>query len=251
MTTNLLILGGTMEATALCNRLAALNVRASLSLAGRVTRPKRQPLPMRVGGFGGVAGLCAYLVDAGITHVIDATHPFASQMSHNAAEACTTLDLPSVALVRPPWTAQPGDKWKQVPDIAGAVRALDRPACRVMLAVGRMHLNDFAPNPQHHYVLRLVDPPQEKLPFPQVKVLVDRGPFTASKDKALMQSHGIDLVVSKNSGGKGAVSKILAARDLGLPVIMLDRPQMPSRTEVTSVDAVLKWLKGHEADLGV
>ena len=140
-----------MEATALGNRLAGAEIAATLSLAGRVARPKRQPLPMRVGGFGGVSGFQDYLREQGVTHVVDATHPFASQMSRNTIDACTALGIPFVGLVRPAWRAGPLDNWTRVPDVAGAVAALDRPACRVMLAVGRMTLDDFAPNPQHAF----------------------------------------------------------------------------------------------------
>ena len=206
---------------------------------------------MRVGGFGGVCGLQAYLRDNGITHVVDATHPFASQMSHNATAACRKLGIPHIGLVRPAWAPEPGDRWQTVRDIAEAVAALDRPASRVLLAVGRMHLLAFAPNPQHHYLLRLVDPPKDALPFPKAQVLVDRGPFRVDSDLALMRDHGIDLVVSKNSGGSGAKAKIIAARQLGLPVIMIERPPMPEREEASSVEAVLSWLAGHGADLGV
>ncbi|MFV0513220.1 MAG: cobalt-precorrin-6A reductase [Jhaorihella sp.] len=251
MTANLLILGGTLEATALCARLAQLRLHATLSLAGRVARPKRQPLPLRVGGFGGESGLTRYLKSEAITHVIDATHPFAAQMSRNAIAACAEADVPLVALTRAPWQAQDGDRWTHVHDMAGAVAALDRPRARVLLAVGRMHLAEFTPNPQHHYVLRLIDPPETPLPFPDCTVTIDRGPFTTRGDTALMKDHRIDLVVSKNSGGSGAVSKITAARSLGLPVIMIDRPDMPPRNEVHDTDAALSWLASHGIDLGV
>ena len=245
------MLGGTLEATALCNRLAEIGAPAQLSLAGRVARPKRQPLPVRIGGFGGVAGLAAYLRAEGVTHVIDATHPFAVQMSRNAVDACAQTGVPLVALARAPWAPGPGDRWQRVPDIAGAVAALDRPAARVMLAVGRMHLAEFAPNPQHHYLLRLGDPPEIALPFPDAHVIVDRGPFSVEGDRDLMQTHRIDLVVSKNSGGTGASAKLHAARDLSVPVIMIDRPVLPDRQEVYGVDACLAALRDHGADLGV
>lgn len=245
------MLGGTTEATALCRRMAEVGVAGTISFAGRVARPVRQPLPQRVGGFGGVAGLVDYLRTQGITHVVDATHPFAAQMSANAVDACAEADVPLIALTRAPWLAQAGDDWTHVPDIAGAVAALDRPAMRVMLAVGRMHLAEFAPNPQQFYLLRLVDPPKDALPFPECHVVVDRGPFTEAGDLALMRDHRIDLVVSKNAGGTGASAKLAAARALGLPVIMIDRPALPPRREAHEVDEVLDWVRHTPTDLGV
>ncbi|GAB5445393.1 cobalt-precorrin-6A reductase [Gymnodinialimonas sp.] len=244
MTPNLLILGGTLEATALARAVAKAGITGMVSFAGRVERPVRQPLPQRVGGFGGVEGFADYLTAQAITHVVDATHPFAAQMSLNAIRACAKTGVPLMALTRAPWRAEAGDNWTHVPDIAGAVAALDRPAARVMLAVGRMHLAEFAPNPQHFYLLRLVDPPKAALPLPRTEVLVSRGPFTQANDQALMQAHGIDLVVSKNAGGTGAYAKIAAARALSLPVIMIDRPAIPDRIEAFTASEVLAWL-GH------
>ncbi|MGX9354507.1 cobalt-precorrin-6A reductase [Roseobacteraceae bacterium S113] len=246
MAINLLLLGGTTEATALAQALDGAGITATLSFAGRVARPKRQPLPTRVGGFGGVSGLADYLLTEGITHVIDATHPFAAQMSHNAVAACTQTGVALSALTRAAWKPQYGDDWTRVTNIAGAVAALDRPALRVMLAVGRMHLAEFAPNPQHEYLLRLIDPPEGALPLPKTQVVLDRGPFSEAGDLALMRGHKIELVVSKNSGGTGAYGKIAAARALGLPVIMIDRPALPARHELHSVAAVMGWL-GHGA----
>ncbi|WP_227270189.1 cobalt-precorrin-6A reductase [Roseobacter weihaiensis] len=251
MTPNLLILGGTTEATALAKTVADAGLRGIVSFAGRVDRPVRQPLPQRIGGFGGVAGLMSFLKDQSITHVVDATHPFAAQMSRHAVAATKALDLPLVALTRPAWVPQTGDIWHSVADIAGAVEALQRPAARVMLAVGRMHLAAFAPNPQHFYLLRLVDPPKTALPLPRTEVLVSRGPFREAEDSALMQHHRIEIVVSKNAGGTGAYAKIAAARALKLPVIMIDRPALPDRMEVATPKAVLRWLAHTCTDLGV
>lgn len=251
MPPNLLILAGTTEATALARAVADRDLQGTVSFAGRVARPMRQPLPQRIGGFGGVEGLAGYLRDARITHVIDATHPFAVQMSRNAVAACKAAGVPLVALTRPPWALQQGDDWIRVPDIAGAVAALDRPRMRVMLAVGRMHLAEFVPNPQHAYLLRLVDPAEGALPLPEAEVVVDRGPFTESSDRALMVRHGTQLVVSKNSGGSGAYAKIAAARALGLPVVMIDRPEAPHQAEVHDVAAALDWLDHADTDRGV
>jgi precorrin-6A/cobalt-precorrin-6A reductase len=250
MTMNLLILGGTLEARTLCARVAELGMNATLSLAGRVARPKASALPVRSGGFGGVAGLRSYLVAEKISHVIDATHPFAAQMSRHAITACAETGVPLLALTRAPWQAVSGDHWVHVPDMEGAVAALDRPPLRVMLAVGRMHLAEFARQPQHHYLLRLVDPPDRPLPLPHADVIIDRGPFDVEADTRLMQEHGIQMVVSKNAGGTGAVAKIIAARQLGLPVVMIDRPALPQRREVYDVEAALDWLHTG-TDLGV
>lgn len=251
MRPNLLILAGTTEAAALARAVVAAGLSGTVSFAGRVEKLPAQPLPQRVGGFGGIAGLEAYLRDNHITHVIDATHPFAAQMSAHAVAACGRLGVPLVALTRAPWTPVAGDRWIRVPDIPAAVAALARPAERVMLAVGRMHLAEFAPNPQHFYLLRLVEPQKEPMPFPDCHVVVDRGPFSEAADRRLMEEQRIGLVVSKNSGGTGAYAKIAAARSLGLPVIMIDRPADLARAEVESVEAVLDWIAHADTDLGV
>ena len=238
----------------LAQAIAAKGVRGTVSLAGRVARPKRTALPQRVGGFGGVAGLAAYLRAHYITDVIDATHPFAVRISHNATRACAQVGIPLIALTRPPWARQDGDRWTAVHDIPAAVAALNGAPRRVMLAVGRMHLADFAVNPQHFYLLRLVDPPDKPPSFPHHHVIVSRGPFTVEGDMALMHTHGIDLIVAKNSGGAGAYAKIAAARRLGLPVVMIDQPALPDApypAQVHDVDAVLAWLSHSGTDLGV
>ncbi len=239
---NILVLGGTTQATALATALADANLPATLSLAGRVASPKAQAIPVRVGGFGGVDGLAAYLRDHAITHLVDATHPFAAQMSAHAVAACAQTGTPLVALTRAPWVAGDGDDWTNVPDMAAAVAALDRPRETVFLALGRMHLAAFAAQPQHRYILRLVDAPDGPLPLPDCGVIVDRGPFTVAGDIALMQAQGVQRVVCKNAGGAGAVAKLQAARALHLPVVMIDRPAIPARPEVTEVAAVLHWL---------
>lgn len=223
-------------------KVAAENgLNATYSYAGRVDNPRPQPLPTRVGGFGGADGLAAFIRDHGVSHVIDATHPFAAQMSRNAASACAETDTPLAALTRPAWQAKTGDSWGHVADIDAAVQALGGPAQRVFLAVGRMHLEDFAAQPQHHYLLRLVDEP-DGVPMPYADIEVSRGPFTLEGDIALMRKHGTELVVSKNAGGTGARAKLDAARALGLPVLMIDRPVVPERTELATPAQVLDWL---------
>jgi len=251
MPPKLLILAGTTEATALARAVADQGMDATVSFAGRVERPIRQPLPQRVGGFGGAAGLAQYVQDVGITHVIDATHPFAAQMSRNAVQACAQAAVPLLAFTRPPWMQVEGDIWTMVPDIASAAQALDRPTQTVLLAVGRMHLADFAFQSQHRYVLRLVDPPKGPLPFPDAQVIVDRGPFSFDADFTMMRERQVELVVSKNAGGTGAYAKIAAARALGVPVIMIDRPELPKRAEVYDLEAVFHWIHHGPANRGV
>lgn len=245
-------MGGTTESSALAKLVASRGLQATFSYAGRVANPKVQPLPTREGGFGGSDGLAQYIRDQNISHVIDATHPFAAQMSWNAFEACRATGVNLTALTRPAWQPVQGDRWQVVPDMAGAVTALRGPARRVMLALGRLHMNEFALQPQHHYVLRLVDAPDVPPALPNHSVVVARGPFDVAGDTALFQKHNVDVVVCKNAGGTGAAAKIEAARALNLPVIMIDRPKLPERPEVATPDAVLDWVAAHPStDRGV
>jgi precorrin-6A/cobalt-precorrin-6A reductase len=248
-TPRVLLLGGTTEASAMARRLAEAGVRAVFSYAGRTAAPVAQPLPMRVGGFGGVAGLVAYLRDNAITHVIDATHPFAAQMSAHAVEACAQTGAALMAFERAPWAAQPGDQWHHVADVAGAVAALPDAPARVFLAIGRQNIAGFAAADRHSYLLRLVDPPEQSLPH---TVVIARGPFTVEGDLALMRDHAITHVVAKNAGGTGASAKLAAARALRLPVIMIERPHVPARPVCDSAEAVMDWLHaGGPAERGV
>jgi precorrin-6A/cobalt-precorrin-6A reductase len=242
--TRILLLGGTTEANLMAEAIGKAGLTAVYSYAGRTEAPMGQPIHMRVGGFGGVAGLRAYLKAEGITHVIDATHPFAARMSTNAVVACEAEGVSLIALERAPWVAGEGDRWTPVPDIAAAVAALSGPSQRVFLAIGRQHLDLFAAQPQHQYLLRLVDAPTDPLPMPLTKVVVARGPFDLSGDTALMRDHGTEVIVAKNAGGKGAVAKIAAARALGLPVVMIDRPVIPPRRVAQGVAGVMAWLNG-------
>jgi len=236
-----LVLGGTLDASRLAQALAKAGVDGIFSYAGRTSAPIAQPLPTRVGGFGGVAGLQAFLQTERITHVVDATHPFAAQMSSNAVQACASAGVPLLALERPAWQAQSGDVWQHVPDIAAAVQALPTEPARVFLAIGRQHLAPFLACTQHWYLLRLVDPVLD-LPAERGQVVLDRGPFTVEGDRTLLQAYGITHIVSKNSGGAGAQAKLTAARERSLPVILIDRPFIAARPTVGDVDQVLQWI---------
>lgn len=230
--------------------MAGARLDAVYSYAGRTDTPMGQPIHMRVGGFGGVDGLIAYLAAEGITHVVDATHPFAARMSTNAVVACKATGVPLVALERAPWVADAADDWTHVPDLAMAALALGETPRRVFLAIGRQHLEVFAGQPQHHYLVRLVDAPTGDLPLPRCRVIIARGPFTVAGDRGLMRDHGTQVVVAKNAGGKGAVAKIAAARALGVPVVMVDRPLIPARHVERTVAGVMHWLH-QTARLGV
>lgn len=244
----ILLLGGTQDARRLAEALSRARLDAVYSLAGRTADPAALPLPVRVGGFGGAQGLAEWLRAGGVRAVIDATHPFAARISANAVAAAQATGIPLIALERPPWRAGPGDRWTVVPDLDGAVAALPDHPARVFLAIGRQHLAGFAARPQHRYLLRLVDPPGADLPLPGATAIVDRGPFTVQDDLALMRREGVQIVVARNAGGTGASAKIAAARHLGLPVVMIDRPVLPPRLAADRVDKVMDWL--HGIDLG-
>src|SRR6202795_3481126 len=198
----LLILGGTAEARLLAGRLgkrAGLDV--TLSLAGRTASPAAQPVPVRSGGFGGAAGLADYLVGERIDALIDATHPYATTISANAAAAAQKTAVPFVALRRPPWATVPGDRWTEVSEVGDAVRALGQESRRLFVALGRNELAPFVVAPQHHYLIRSVDPVDPPLPLPHAAYVTGRGPFGEADDHALMAEHRIDVVVAKNSSG--------------------------------------------------
>jgi len=246
----ILLLGGTTEASRMANALAMAGVEGVFSYAGRTESPLPQPLPTRIGGFGGVAGLAAYLTAGAITHVIDATHPFAAQMSRNAIAACAQTGTPLLALERPPWVARPGDDWQSLPSQAEALAALPAAPARVFLAIGKQGVAAFAARPEHYYLLRLVDPPAAPLPLPHADIVLARGPFTLAGDLALLRQHRIELIIAKNAGGEGARAKLDAARALGLRVLMLERPVLPARHVAAEVAEALAWL-AHSARLGV
>ncbi|WP_298241998.1 cobalt-precorrin-6A reductase [uncultured Bradyrhizobium sp.] len=243
-----LILGGTADAGQLAAEVARARIDAVYSYGGRTRAPADQPLPTRIGGFGGVNGLADTIRGEGITHVIDATHPFAAEMSRNAIQACAQTGTQLIALERAPWLKAPGDNWIEVTDINAAVAALPAAPTNVFLAIGRQHIAPFAGKPQHAYTLRFVDPPEGSLPF-AADVIVSRGPFTLQSELEMMRAREIAWIVARNSGGDGARAKIDAARMLGVPVIMISRPELPERRRVESVTEVMQWL-GHSTRLG-
>ncbi|WP_039019528.1 cobalt-precorrin-6A reductase [Halocynthiibacter namhaensis] len=248
--TRILLLGGTTEATRLAHHLANTDYDVLFSYAGRTANPVAQPLPTRVGGFGGVDGLSDFLRTENITHVIDATHPFAAQMSTNAVSACATTQVNLAGFERAPWQAGAGDNWQSVADIQAACDALPSDPTQVFLAIGKQHIDVFATRPEHRYLLRLVDKPTHPLPMLNAHAVIARGPFDLAGDLTLLKDHDIKIIISKNAGGIGAQAKLEAARTLGLKVIMIDRPFIPARQVFSNVDDVMTWLD-HSANRGV
>jgi len=239
----LLILGGTGEARELGESLAGrADLTVTVSLAGRTARPAAQAVAVRVGGFGGAAGLAAYLRAQHIDALIDATHPFAVTISAHAATATAAASIPLLALRRPPWRPVAGDRWLNVADRDAAVAATGSTPRRIFLALGRQDLGPFERAPQHAYLVRSVDPVDPPLQLANATYVCARGPFSEADDRALLGAHRIEAVVAKNSGGAATYSKIAAARSLGLAVIMIARPAAPAVPTVETVAEAIAWL---------
>src|SRR5258708_134446 len=239
-----LILGGTTEASELTRLLAAdPRFDVTISLAGRTTNPRTQPVRTRIGGFGGADGLVAWLKQDATQAVIDATHPYADQISSNAVAACTRLAIPLASIVRPAWEPQPGDSWLPVPSAEAAADALGWERRRVFLSLGRLELGAFAARPHHHYIARTIDPPGDVALPPDMKLLSARGPFDMQSETTLLKQEKIDVLVSKNSGGTATYAKIEAARNLGIPVVMIARPHKLRGHAVDNPEAAVIWLE--------
>jgi precorrin-6A/cobalt-precorrin-6A reductase len=239
----ILILGGTGEARELAAGLTAAGIGVVSSLAGRVRQPRLPAGEVRIGGFGGAAGLAGYLRAEAITSIVDATHPFAAAITANAAEAAGQAGLPLLVLRRPPWPADPS--WQSVPDIAAAAVAVRGwPGGSVFLTTGRRDLGAFAGDDGHRFLVRAVDPPEPGGPVPpRMTLVLDRGPYTVEGEAALMREHGVGLLVTKNSGGPMTAAKLAAARELGVRVVVVERPPLPpAAVTVTTVAEALAWV---------
>ncbi|HWA80467.1 MAG TPA: cobalt-precorrin-6A reductase [Acetobacteraceae bacterium] len=246
---NLLILGGTAEAMLLGRALADdPRFAAMISLAGRTRTPAPQPLPCRIGGFGGAQGLAQFLAVKRFDALIDATHPFAEQISRHADFASRTSGIPLLSLQRPEWRPIAGDRWIAVPDMNAAAQVLGGTPRRALLTVGRKDLAPFAAAPWHRYVIRSVDPPPPELLPPNAEFIAARGPFLEEDERRLMAEREIEIVVTKNSGGNATIAKLHAARALGVKVVMIARPPAAAGDRVTTVEEALAWLTlRHEA----
>lgn len=241
----ILILGGTAEAAALAGMLSHdPGLRVISSLAGRTAAPRLPPGESRIGGFGGESGLMDYLRREAVTAVVDATHPFAGRMGWNAARACAPLGLPLLRLDRPAWVAGPSDRWTPVATWDEAIDLIRHASKRVFLAVGRQELAAFAGLDTLWFLLRFAEDATPEPPPAHFTMIADRGPFTLEGERALLQAHGIDIIVCRNSGGTAARAKLEAASALGLPVIMLERPLRPETLCVNSAEDAATWVGG-------
>ncbi|MHB1535905.1 MAG: cobalt-precorrin-6A reductase [Acidimicrobiales bacterium] len=238
-----LVLAGSTEGRRIAGELAGhpAGVEVITSLAGRTLTPRALPGLRRVGGFGGIDGLARWLSAEHITAVVDATHPFAASMPGNAAAACAATGIPRLRLRRPGWLPEAGDRWTVVSDLGAAATTLVATgARRVFLTTGRQELRPFTAVPRAWFLVRSIDPP-DPLPLQRAQVILACGPFDLDGEEALMEAHRIDTLVTKDSGGDAAAPKLVAARRLGIPVVLVARPPAPPGPCVTTVDAALEW----------
>ena len=241
----LLILGGTGEASALARSVLVRfgdAVEVTTALAGRTERPGPIPGQVRIGGFGGAPGLAGYLAQHKINCVIDATHPFAAEISLSARLACNAARVPRLMLRRPPWRRDPLDRWIEVDNVRAAATIVGRVGRRALLTVGAGSVAPFAIADAVRFVVRLVDPPRERLPLRFHEVVLGRGPFSLAEERHLIARHAIDVLVCKASGGAATEPKLVAARELSLPVIMIRRPPQEPGLAVDTVEAAVDWL---------
>lgn len=218
----ILILGGTADARALANRLVAEGHRVITSLAGRTAQPVLPEGEVRTGGFGGWEGLARYLTETGIARIVDATHPFARRISENAIRASVATGIPLQQLVRQEWMRLPEDRWREVDSLEAAASALPSGAV-VFLALGRQYLQAFEARNDCRFVIRMVDEPENPLPFTDYAIVLGRPASDPDTEANLFTAHAITHLVCRNSGGAAGYAKIVAARALRLPVIMIGR----------------------------
>jgi precorrin-6A/cobalt-precorrin-6A reductase len=238
-----LILGGTTEARRLAELLHGTpGLTLTSSLAGRVASPRLPPGEVRIGGFGGAEGLAAWLREHRVDVLIDATHPFAGTISFHAARAAATAHVPLLALRRPGWVPVAGDDWHDAGSLAEAARLLPALGRRVFLTTGRMGLAAFAALDDLWFLVRSVDAPEAPHPA-RMEVLLDRGPFTLDGERELLRRHRVDVVVTKDSGGAATAPKLTAAREAGLPVLVVRRPPVPEGVPVvTGPEEAARWV---------
>ena len=241
----LLILGGTGEAAALARAALARfgdTIGVTTALAGRTRNPGPIPGNIRIGGFGGPTGLGAYLVEHRIDRLIDATHPFAAEISRSARLAAERASVKRLLLLRPRWKRHSLDRWIEVDSIEAAASLVGRIGRCALLTVGAGTATAFARAEDVRFIVRLVDPPRAELPLRQYQLVCGRGPFSLQYERQLLRQYGIDVLVCKASGGAATEAKLIAAREAGIPVVMVRRPPPEPGEAVASINAALDWL---------
>ena len=236
-----LILAGTAEARGVAQHCHAQGIPCIASLAGATRRPAALPVPTRVGGFGGRDGFVEYLHTTGISRIIDATHPFAHQITTRTWDVAQALGLPYLRLERPAWERQIGEKWIRVPDEAVASGYIP-PYANVFLATGRQSLGRFNLPDTCHVLCRQIDPPDTEFPFPKGRFVLGRPPFSVHDEIAIFQKYKVGILVVKNAGGAASRTKITAAGELGITTIVIDRPELPPMPTVETTQQAVKWL---------
>ncbi|MFP4648919.1 MAG: cobalt-precorrin-6A reductase [Halorhodospira sp.] len=240
-----LLLGGTGEALTLARALEREpGLVAVYSVAGVTRHPRLPQLPVRRGGFGGAEGLADYLRRYHVHRLVDATHPFAAGISANAAAAARATGTTLLTLRRPAWQPGPDEHWQRVGGMAAAAEALGRQPRRVLLTIGNQEVPAFCAAPHHRYWIRCLEQPVQTPP--EAELLFQRGPFDYAEECRLLRAHRIETLVTKNAGGGATRSKLEAARDCGVAIVMVERPPAPSNAHVaTDAEQALAWLRNH------
>lgn len=237
----ILLLAGTNEAKRIAWGLSDTGVSVMASLAGATRHPEALPVPTRIGGFGGEEAFRAYLRAEGVRAVLDATHPFAQAITDRTARVCGDLDVPYAQVLRPEWTPQQGDNWTRIASPAQAAELIPEDAV-VFLATGRQTLAEYHGLEGRRVLARMIDPPTEPFPFDGGEFVIGRPPFKQSNEENLFVALGVTHLVVKNAGGVNGRAKLDAARVLGLPVLLLDRPTMPDCRRLSTVQEALDWV---------
>ena len=236
----ILVLGGTSDANVLAKELLKFGFDVVTSFAGVTENPVLPEGEIRVGGFGGEDGLHDYLKAEGFTALADATHPFAAQISRHGFHAAARAGIPYLRLERAAWTPLPADNWINVQNAEAAVAALPN-AARVLLTIGRKEIGAFFARVDLSGVARMIERPPFEL-RPNWKLLLARPPFSIEAERDLLEFHKITHLVTKNAGGKLTVAKLIAARAMRIPVVMIARPEKPPTQAFGSAPALVAAL---------
>ncbi|MFQ1700886.1 cobalt-precorrin-6A reductase [Loktanella agnita] len=236
----LLLLAGTGDARRIAQRLAGADVIASL--AGATRDPVALPIPTRLGGFGGEAGFRDFLTAHAISAVLDATHPYAHRITARSARICAALGLPFLQYLRPGWVPEVGDNWTEISREEEAATLIPTGAT-VFLGTGRQTLDRFANLTGRRVICRQIDPPEGPFPFAGGEFLLGRPPFSVADELALFDRLKVDWLVVKNAGGEASHTKLTAARQLGIPVLMIARPTPGDWPHVASIESAMEWVR--------